>query len=193
MKNGIDWSVCLVPGCGRQLVTYSEGNVAPDDRDPSVFLPMCHGHAAVVHRNVQRMWGEDELLVPAVIAAQEAHKARSDRIDRQTVEYEQGGPGAIYFLRQNGLVKVGWTSNLEKRLKAYGPDVDILCHYPGTRQDETTLHRQLRDHLAKGREWYHDDEAIALFVNDAVKRYGPPKVRAYWTQPKSPEIKQRRR
>ena len=80
-----------------------------------------------------------------------------------------------------------------ERLKAYGPNIELLCHYPGTKQDETTLHRQLRDSLAKGREWYHDDEVLALFINQAIERHGPPKqhLLPYWTEPKPPEIRQR--
>lgn len=107
---------------------------------------------------------------------------------------EAGGhsKGQIYILRANGLIKVGWSGNVVKRFKAYGPDVQILCHYPASRQDETLLHRQLRPYLAKGREWYQDCKLLEDVVAQIVKQHGPPKLSASWTEPKPDAIKLRR-
>lgn len=102
--------------------------------------------------------------------------------------------GSCTSLRINDLVKVGWTKNLHRRLKEYGAGAEMLCHYPATRNDETTLHRQLRSVLAKGREWYHDGDVIRLFVRQAIERHGPPTIiAADWTEPRKDVIKLRRR
>lgn len=46
----IDWSVCIVPGCGEQLGLDTP---APYKRNPDAWLPICYVHRAVVVRMSQ--------------------------------------------------------------------------------------------------------------------------------------------
>jgi hypothetical protein len=50
----------------------------------------------------------------------------------------------------------------------------VLALYPGSRDDETNLHRQLRPARALGREWYEDGDILADFVAVALEQHGPP-------------------
>ena len=140
----------MVPGCGDRTVRVPEWR-----RDVDAELPICGFHAVIVKQQIEPYWSRRDVVVERVRV--QKHKDQvSDGLER-AVEIAHNGnsaKGQIYFLRQNGLIKVGWSSNLLNRLKSYGPDVEILCHYPGSRQDETLMHRQLRPYLAKGREWF---------------------------------------
>lgn len=113
-----------------------------------------------------------------------ASRADAEEVERKRSRSAQGH-GHIYFIRLNDLIKVGWTGDLWNRVKAYGASAQLLVAYPGTRDDETYLHRQLRPALAKGREWYEDGAVLAHFIDEALAKYGqPPSFDAMWTQPK---------
>jgi hypothetical protein len=118
-----------------------------------------------------------------------AKRRVEDDDERQRRIENNGANGHIYFVRQNGLIKVGWSGRLESRLKQYGANVEILCHFPATRDDETLLHRQLRPYLARGREWYEDCPLLHDVVAGYVKQHGPPVIKPYWTKPKDPAVK----
>lgn len=193
IRNGIDWSVCIIPGCGEEPPKYLDPRLHGDDQhNPDVWLPVCGTHGATIWRTMNQIW-KDPAIQAEMLNANDRYDQAVERTRKVRVLGESDGPGHIYFLRQNGLIKAGWAQYLEPRLKNYGPDVELLVHYEGSRQDETELHRQLRPSLAKGREWYHDNDVLAHFISEAIRRHGPPKAQAYWTQPKSPEVRQRRR
>lgn len=78
----------------------------------------------------------------------------------------------VYAVRNRGYVKIGWTSNIEQRIKSLG-SCEILAVAPGTRVDEKELHDRLRGHALRGREWYStDDEQVMTVVNELRDRIG---------------------
>lgn len=193
INGGMDWSVCLVPGCGDELQSYGRyDHHDPASRDHTLRLPLCVKHLVVAYQQA-RPGANDALMVKAnteLIERKEA-KAREQR-DADREAWKARHDGNIYFVRLNGLVKAGWSRDVHERLRAYGPDVEVLAVYPGTRQDETDLHRQLRPALARGREWYEDGPIVAAFVAQAIAEHGEPEVATGWTQPKQ-VIRLRRR
>lgn len=183
-----DWKHCCIPGCGDTLPLASRR--VPNVRD----LPICEYHLT----SIGYQWDRGTFL-------HDAHEMRQRFMRRHILEEERrearyqldiendgATEGQIYFLRLNGLIKVGWSGRLRSRLKSYGASAEVLCHYPARREDEKHLHRQLRDNLAKGREWYHDCAAVQLFVTDALKRHGEPTILPFWTEPKAEVVKPRR-
>jgi hypothetical protein len=195
VNKGIDWSVCIVPGCGGSLVYYGKVDQPEHRRDSTLELPICFKHMAVVWNQAVRGYTKNPKFIEAIAdvntgvqdrlvreydAEREAHLARTD--------------GDIYFIRLGELVKVGWTRDLAQRLKSYGASAQLLVSYPATRDDETNLHRQLRPALAKGREWYEDGAIIQHFIDEALAKYGEPRTFDYlWTQPKAVVGSRRRR
>lgn len=94
--------------------------------------------------------------------------------------------GEIYYVQADGLIKVGWTTKLADRVRAYGPKAVLLANYPGTRADEAALHRQLKPCLYRGREWYTDGPIIRDFIAKAIEQHGPPRFKdTGWTEPKT--------
>lgn len=193
INGGIDWTVCLVPGCGNELFMWgSPLHNRADLRDHKVKLPLCLDHLAVAYQqaNFER---DNPLMVEANTLLLERKEAKRREVDANIrKEWQDRHDGHIYFVRLNGLVKAGWSRDVDQRLRAYGPDVEVLAIYPGSRSDETNLHRQLRPALARGREWYEDGKIIADFVAKAVAEHGTPEVFTGWTSPKQ-VIRPRRR
>lgn len=190
VNGGIDWSACLVPTCGNPVGNF--GAIPKKDRDHTLRLPLCSEHAVVVHQQVANNHTEPLLVeastrllaykeAQATAAAEEAKRARLARTD-----------GHLYFIRLNGLIKAGWSRTVDERLHSYGPDVEVLCIYPGTRDDETNLHRQLAPVRARGREWYEDGKVIADYVARVIAEHGEPNYRSGWSTPKE-VIRPRRR
>jgi hypothetical protein len=131
-QGGIDWSCCLVPGCGRELAQWADGARRREYmRDPETLLPVCTQHAVIVWQNVQRF-----RMLPDVVETAEQMSARHRREAARSrpKRLKPDDDGELYFVRVNDLVKVGWTATLERRLKEYGAGAELLCHYPGTRR-----------------------------------------------------------
>lgn len=187
ISRGIDWNICVVPGCGESLVVFGvSDHPDPRRRDPSMELPVCYRHAGVLWRQLTRLHVRDDRFIEAIADVNAKVAERESRIhaDEQAL-HMQRQDGDIYFVRIGDLVKVGWTRDLEKRLKQYGASAQLLVCYDATRDDETNLHRQLTPARAKGREWYHDGDVIQRFIDEALARYGrPPTFDDMWTKPK---------
>lgn len=181
-----EWAPCLAPGCKTQTAKRLSNDVE---------FPICPNHAAAVWQAIEmddERYRDDYITdsIEAMVARRDAIRAERDaslaafeaewKADLKADQVE----GDIYFIRLGDLVKVGWSSNLHKRLKQYGASAELLAHYPAYRSDETHLHRQLKPSRAKGREWYHDDSTIRLYVLQAVAKHGQPTVKVNWTQPK---------
>ncbi len=84
--------------------------------------------------------------------------------------------GTVYFLRVGGYVKIGWTSDLEKRMRQYMPDSQLLAVKPGTRKDENALHRKFAHLKTHGREWFPLAPQITEEAERIVKEHGSPPV-----------------
>ncbi len=187
INGGIDWSVCLVPGCGQELKLWGTWRTQDKERrDHTTVLPLCTTHLAVAAAQAHRQ-ADDPLMVKAAGEVLERRAAKTETLHEAGKKaWLKKTDGHIYFVRLNGLIKVGWSRLVEDRLRAYGPDVELLVIYEGTRQDETNLHRQLRPALARGREWYLDNAITQRFVAEAVAKHGEPNPALYdtWTRPK---------
>lgn len=188
MQKAIDWSACVVPGCGESLLAHGVPgmNDQAQRRDPAQNIPICATHAAVVWNGLVQFHTRRREFIHAIADVNEQLAAREKAMrDEAHEELMASNDGDIYFVRLGSLVKVGWTRDLNARLKSYGASAELLVSYPATRTDETNLHRQLRPALAKGREWYEDGDIIAHFVSEALAEYGtPPAFDGLWTEPK---------
>jgi len=185
VAGGIDWSVCLVPGCGTELRSYGLlEHYHRDKRDPEHALPLCYTHAVVVWQQVQRNKHESLIMETNedLLRRARAKQMAEDEAAKQRRMADRNGK--IYFVRLNGLIKVGWSRDVNDRLRAYGPEVEVLCIYPGSRDDETYLHRQLRPVLARGREWYEDHPIVTDYVAKMLEKHGAPNYADWWTKPK---------
>lgn len=153
---------------------------------------ICERHAGSIWQSVE--W-RDALSRDQHVPGMEGRDyVRSDARAARSVERRKPtSVGQIYFVRVDDLIKVGWTTKLADRVRAYGPKAELLVNYPGTRADEAALHRQLTPARFRGREWYSDIDIIRAFITEALDKHGPPRFdRIAWTEPKASNVKPRR-
>lgn len=195
VNRGIDWSVCLVPGCGEPLRWYGRlEHGDPSERDHTSALPLCIRHLGVAYNQAKLAADKNHpIMVDAVAQVIERQKDKADaKAKAQRKARLASTAGHIYALRHNGLIKVGWSRDVNERLNDYGPEVRVLCIYEGTREDETLLHRQLKPARARGREWYEDGPILADFVAKAIEQHGEPEWSDFWSRPAGPTPKPHR-
>lgn len=72
----------------------------------------------------------------------------------------------LYLIKDRDYIKIGYTSNLDQRQKAYETTncyAEVLMTKDGTRKDESNLHK-LCDKWHYKNEWFHyDDEIVKIF------------------------------
>lgn len=78
----------------------------------------------------------------------------------------------IYYVRVGEHIKIGWTTNLYRRLRAYPPTAELLAWRYGTKADERALHQQFAAYLAGGREWFRDVPEIRAAAEAAKAEFG---------------------
>lgn len=125
---------------------------------------MCQEHALQVWATVQ------EMIDPATL--------RNIAYDRITPHEEKHpelyepipiseSAGVVYFVRIGDLIKVGFSSDVHRRMDAYPPDAELLAYHSGSFADEQRLHKLLTVHRAKRREWYHPTPEVMKAVEEA--------------------------
>lgn len=82
--------------------------------------------------------------------------------------------GVVYYLRINGMVKIGYTKNLARRSRAYPPGTELLAIEPGTQYTERERHQDFSRWRAKGREWFTESEQLRNHIDSLVAEYGLP-------------------
>ena len=80
----------------------------------------------------------------------------------------------IYAVRTpDGLIKIGYTSNLDGRIRQFGSRwADVLLALPGSLDSESELHIRFKPYLARGREYYFPCAEILDWVNGERDRLG---------------------
>lgn len=76
----------------------------------------------------------------------------------------------IYFIRNGRGIKVGFSENVEKRLRVFRttiPEIELIATMPGGRGHERALHVMLAEHRMDG-EWFRDNEHVRSAIEFAV-------------------------
>lgn len=87
--------------------------------------------------------------------------------------------GWIYYVRSGGLIKIGHTTRLKQRIRAYPPDTVVLAVHRGSKADERDLHARFATYRHAGREWYDQGTALIRHINDVLEQWGPPPPEAH--------------
>ena len=80
---------------------------------------------------------------------------RNRAIAEETAVEFSTKPGTIYYLHVGDHIKIGYSSNLQERIKSYPPTSRLLAAHPGTVETERSMHNKFFNHLAHRREWFH--------------------------------------
>lgn len=106
-------------------------------------------------------------------------RGRIARIRRKQLEAMADLSHVIYaVLTDDGLIKIGYSENLQNRLRFYGIGVKnmnrLLLVMSGARHEEQQLHDRFRRYRARGHEYYRPAPAIIDMINRERERLGVP-------------------
>ena len=79
----------------------------------------------------------------------------------------------VYFIESSGYLKVGFTTNIDNRLKQYAthnPSFKLLYLINGSEQTEKTIHKELKDYNFR-LEWFHIDDYVWYVVEFFRTKY----------------------
>lgn len=129
-------------------------------------IPMCDGHMtrvfeAVLAREHQKVIALDLVWNPNKL------KTPKERFpDHET--------GYVYYLEVDGLIKIGYTKDVERRLKQYPPSSELLTARIGTKITERAEHNMFASSLARGREWFHPTLDLMKHIGKLQAEHGGP-------------------
>lgn len=84
--------------------------------------------------------------------------------ERVGMAVESARTGVVYFVRTGGRIKIGYSTNLERRLAQYPPDIEVLYLVRGDRDRERYEHKRFAAYLADGREWFQDRMEVTNLI-----------------------------
>lgn len=101
----------------------------------------------------------------------------SGQTDTPTRAARDLGP-CVYAVRTpERLIKIGYTTNLDRRIRSFGSVwSDVLLALPGTLDEEAALHARFRPHLARGHEYYFPTDDLVAWVNEHRERLGVSRI-----------------
>lgn len=143
-------------------------------------MPICREHAAQAWKAFEDIEPESyKRLVRGetreIASEARALKAKVDETKRLAVHR----PGTIYFVRIGDRIKIGFTTDLYRRMCQYPPNSELLAIHPGTPGLERQTHKQFAHHLADGREWFRPNRELADHIEKVRKQYpGTPTMAA---------------
>ena len=176
------WRVADVPDTPTSIRRKHGERLDREANRPTCCWPKCQ----------TELRGDAPLCMAHLNLAAKIHKAAANNEEftwRVTAEVAPTPPpkpqpeGFVYYLRSSGFLKIGWTTDLAKRMKAYPPDSILLAVEPGPRQLETRRHRQFSHHRSHGREWYTLAPTLMHHVESVKAEHGNPDPVAFAAKP----------
>jgi hypothetical protein len=128
------------------------------------------------HRSV---WGDSSHLTDPNRDDEHPHSLAAGHSKSLTAISRDLG-SCVYFIRcKDGLIKIGWTSDLAQRKRSFGSGWQhILAVLPGDSDDERRLHKQFAAHLARGREYFTAAPELVEHINEIRVRMGVQPIAA---------------
>lgn len=126
--------------------------------------PLCREHAAQV-------WKVFEDYEPEYYRQIVRGEAKAIAAPVQRKRYLSNRPGTIYYLQVGDRVKIGFTTDLYRRMMQYPPNSTLLATHPGTPMVEKEMHQDFRRHLADGREWFHPNAELDAHIRKVQEKY----------------------
>lgn len=139
--------------------------VWPGCRNPFIPVPqavyVCTGHAFAAGAAYL-----DWTISPAV------KRAITARVERAEKTASEPGQGWVYYVEVGDYYKIGYATDVRRRMKDYPPNCTLLAQHRGTKADERAIHGRFAAHLDAGREWFRKDDEITQYIDAIISVYG---------------------
>lgn len=128
---------------------------------PDAPFPICIEHAALLLRYLKSYMPnamDDRIILMGQAAVEERERLAPvrERRERESV---------VYYVQVGQHIKVGYTSDLPSRMRAYPPMRRLLATEPGGPVLEKQRHAQFANDLRHGNEWFHPSPALLAHIN----------------------------
>ena len=161
--------------CTPRAVLFGRCAVESCNQPPLHGIPLCEPHGAVVAVYMDSHLQAKEEAAERHRQAVEADNARFKRMldirEAKAAGTYKSDPGIIYYLRLGEHIKIGYTTDLAKRLKAYPPMSVLLATHPGTMKTEAQMHEQFAAHLAGRKEWFHVTDELEAHIERVRQQF----------------------
>jgi hypothetical protein len=170
---------CAWPRCPELLV---KRHPVDGEQFADRYGVLCPTHAVDVataviqhqaHLNLVQRFFEVQTTEQAVRNAQWC--ADAERYEAEKVALRQDREGFVYYLRVGERIKIGYSVDVKRRMRAYPPGCELLAVEPGDRDQERQRHQQFAGSRTDGREWFRPTSDIFELVAEIVSTYGEPK------------------
>lgn len=115
-----------------------------------------------------------------IVIRDQQHESELVERAKQVRAMPETGPSLVYFVEREGLIKIGFTTNLDKRIKSIskgssmpegmtiGP-VKLLAAEPGDRKLEARLHQRFSSTRVGNSEWFRPSKALRRYIEDLAR------------------------
>ena len=117
---------------------------------PEIHAPFCLPHARKAFARMNAYFGA-KTIVRSVLENRPRGPMKATN-----------QPGLVYIVRHGTRVKIGFTTNLEKRMKSV-PHDEVLATIPGSMASEAALHEKFADIRLHG-EWFEATQDLLDFA-----------------------------
>ena len=140
-------------------------------------LHLCRAHLTIIAQQAGR-----RPSVQATMQESVDHPFTQPPTPRPTVVDPDRNP-VVYYVQVGAHIKIGWTTNLQSRMRSYPPNSILLAVHPGSRADETKLHKRFAHHRTHGREWYAPVPSLLHHIEQMKRQHGEPETVTFGAQP----------
>lgn len=168
--------ICVWPECGARLLPgYRCG-------------PLCTWHAtSVVEAMASQHQTRRRITHATAAAANRAARESEQATAREAAKGTQ--PGWVYYVRVGDRVKIGYSADVKRRMRAYPPGSHLLAAHPGTAQLETEMHQRFAGSRAAGREWFRETADLTEHIGQVVEQFGEPTQHRYHFRTDQPAMR----
>lgn len=128
-------------------------------------VPLCQDHSAVVRTEYTRIG-----FTTRCLSCEAEAEKRAEQIERRDPDYV----GKVYYLLTGDTIKIGWSSDIGKRMRQYPPNSTLLATENGPRSLEKSRHGLFNEYLVQGREWFSQGEHLMAWIEQLQARDGIP-------------------
>lgn len=161
--------------CTPRQVLFGRCAMEKCNQPPLHGIPLCEAHGAAVALYMQDHAESIERAAEIKHQREEEELYRfrqrhAEKIRKLNSTFKTD-PGLIYYLRVGDKIKIGFTTDLEQRLRAYPPFAVLLATHPGTVKLEGQMHAKFCAHLIGGREWFAVSDQIMQHIENVRKEF----------------------
>lgn len=174
-----DVTRCAWPRCRQPMQTPLPDGMPPAQTRYGV---LCDVHALDVAVAVIQHQTDQQRFLQVFERMSDEKAIRLEEWRREDEQYEadkaslrQDRAGFVYYLRIGERIKVGYSVDVKRRMRAYPPGSQLLAVEPGDRELERQRHHQFAGSRTDGREWFRPTPDIDELIEQLVQQHGDPK------------------